>query len=79
MAGVTPASTAQDSDDFWSCGVPSDQASGRLISLPIVFRRVALHSYRREGWFIHPLFAAGIFILVVGYYAGTSDGIHSLR
>jgi uncharacterized membrane protein len=28
------------------------------------------------GWFVHPLFAVAIFILVVGYYAWTSEGIH---
>jgi uncharacterized membrane protein len=31
------------------------------------------------GWFVHPLLAVGIFILVVGYYAWTSQGIHSGR
>jgi uncharacterized membrane protein len=31
------------------------------------------------GWFVHPLCAVGIFIFVVGYYAWTSQGIHSLR
>jgi uncharacterized membrane protein len=29
------------------------------------------------GWFVHPLIAVGIFICVVGYYAWTSQGIHS--
>jgi uncharacterized membrane protein len=29
------------------------------------------------GWFVHPLFAVGIFIMIVGYYAWTSQGIHS--
>jgi hypothetical protein len=29
------------------------------------------------GWFVHPLLAVGIFIFVVGYYAWTSQGIHS--
>jgi uncharacterized membrane protein len=27
------------------------------------------------GWFVHPIFAIGIFICVVGYYAWTSQGI----
>jgi hypothetical protein len=31
------------------------------------------------GWFVHPLFAVGIFIFVVGHYAWTSQGIHSGR
>lgn len=31
------------------------------------------------GWFIHPLWAIGIFIGIVGYYAWTSQGIHSVR
>ena len=31
------------------------------------------------GWFVHPLLAVGIFILVVGYYALTSQGIYSNR
>jgi uncharacterized membrane protein len=31
------------------------------------------------GWFVHPLFAVGIFMLIVGYYAFTSQGIHSGR
>jgi hypothetical protein len=31
------------------------------------------------GWFVHPVLAVGIFILVVGYYALTSQGIHSGR
>ncbi|MFM0229890.1 TMEM175 family protein [Paraburkholderia sediminicola] len=31
------------------------------------------------GWFVHPLFAVGIFILVVCYYASTSQGINSNR
>lgn len=31
------------------------------------------------GWFVHPLLAVGIFILVVGYYAWTSQGIRSGR
>jgi uncharacterized membrane protein len=31
------------------------------------------------GWFVHPLFAVSIFIFVVGYYAWTSQGIHSVR
>ncbi len=30
------------------------------------------------GWFVYPLLAVGIFILVVGYYAWTSQGIHHL-
>jgi uncharacterized membrane protein len=29
------------------------------------------------GWFIHPALAVGIFALVVGYYAWTSQGIHA--
>jgi uncharacterized membrane protein len=29
------------------------------------------------GWFVHPLLAIAIFMLVVGYYAWTSQGIHS--
>jgi uncharacterized membrane protein len=29
------------------------------------------------GWFVHPFLAVGIFIFVVGYYAWTSQGIHS--
>jgi uncharacterized membrane protein len=29
------------------------------------------------GWFVHPLLAVGIFIFLVGYYAWTSQGIHS--
>jgi uncharacterized membrane protein len=29
------------------------------------------------GWFVHPLLAVGIFIIAVGYYAWTSQGIHS--
>jgi uncharacterized membrane protein len=29
------------------------------------------------GWFVHPLLAVGIFMLVVGYYAWTSQGIRS--
>jgi len=29
------------------------------------------------GWFVHPLVAVGIFIFIVGYYAWTSQGIHS--
>ena len=29
------------------------------------------------GWFVHPLIAVGIFIFIVGYYAWTSQGIHS--
>jgi len=29
------------------------------------------------GWFVHPLPAVGLFIFVVGYYAWTSQGIHS--
>lgn len=31
------------------------------------------------GWFIHPLIAVGIFILVVGYYAWTSEGLRTGR
>ncbi len=31
------------------------------------------------GWFVHPLFAVGIFLFVVGYYAWTSQGIRSGR
>jgi uncharacterized membrane protein len=31
------------------------------------------------GWFVHPLFAVGVFILVVGYYARTSQGLRSAR
>jgi uncharacterized membrane protein len=31
------------------------------------------------GWFVHPLIAVGIFMLIVGYYAWTSQGIHSSR
>lgn len=31
------------------------------------------------GWFVHPLLAVGIFILVVGHYAWTSQGIHAAR
>jgi uncharacterized membrane protein len=31
------------------------------------------------GWLVHPLLAVGIFIFVVGYYAWTSQGIHSGR
>ncbi len=30
-------------------------------------------------WFVRPLLAAGIFIFVVGYYAWTSQGIHTHR
>lgn len=29
------------------------------------------------GWFVHPLLAVGVFIMIVGYYAWTSQGIHS--
>jgi hypothetical protein len=29
------------------------------------------------GWFIHPMIAVCIFILVVGYYAWTSQGLRS--
>jgi hypothetical protein len=29
------------------------------------------------GWFVHPLLAVAVFIFVVGYYAWTSQGIHS--
>jgi hypothetical protein len=29
------------------------------------------------GWFVHPLVAVAIFIFMVGYYAWTSQGIHS--
>jgi uncharacterized membrane protein len=28
------------------------------------------------GWFAHPLLAVAIFMLIVGYYAWTSQGIH---
>jgi uncharacterized membrane protein len=31
------------------------------------------------GWFVHPLLAVAIFILIVGYYAWTSQGIHAGR
>ena len=31
------------------------------------------------GWFVHPLFAVVIFILVVGYYAWISQGIRAER
>jgi len=31
------------------------------------------------GWFVHPLVAVGIFVLVVSYYACTSQGLNSLR
>jgi hypothetical protein len=31
------------------------------------------------GWFVHPLIAVGIFILVVGYYAWTSEGLRTGR
>jgi hypothetical protein len=31
------------------------------------------------GWFVHPLLAVVIFILVVGYYAWTSQGIRAGR
>jgi uncharacterized membrane protein len=31
------------------------------------------------GWFVHPLLAVAIFILVVGYYAWTSQGIRAER
>jgi hypothetical protein len=31
------------------------------------------------GWFVHPLIAVGIFIVIVGYYAWTSQGIHTTR
>jgi len=31
------------------------------------------------GWFVHPLLAVGIFVLVVGYYAWTSQGISAGR
>ena len=31
------------------------------------------------GWFVHPLLAVGVFALVVGYYAWTSQGIDSRR
>jgi uncharacterized membrane protein len=29
------------------------------------------------GWFVHPLVAVAIFIFMIGYYAWTSQGIHS--
>jgi hypothetical protein len=32
-----------------------------------------------RGWFIHPLIAVGIVILVVGYYAWTSEGLRTGR
>jgi uncharacterized membrane protein len=31
------------------------------------------------GWFVHPLIAVGIFILVVSYYAWTSEGLRTGR
>jgi len=31
------------------------------------------------GWFVHPLLAVAIFILIVGYYAWTSQGIRAGR
>ena len=31
------------------------------------------------GWFVHPLLSVGIFTFVVGYYAWTSQDIHSVR
>ena len=31
------------------------------------------------GWFAHPLLAVAIFMLIVGYYAWTSQGIHPGR
>jgi hypothetical protein len=31
------------------------------------------------GWFVRPALAVGIFILVVGYYAWTSQGIQAGR
>lgn len=31
------------------------------------------------GWWVHPILAAGIFILIVGYYAGTSQGLRYVR
>jgi uncharacterized membrane protein len=31
------------------------------------------------GWFVHPILAVGIFVLIVGYYAWTSQGIHAGR
>jgi hypothetical protein len=31
------------------------------------------------GWIVHPLLAVAIFILIVGYYAWTSQGIHAGR
>ncbi|WP_201313089.1 TMEM175 family protein [Dyella sp. EPa41] len=31
------------------------------------------------GWFIHPFLAVGIFLLVVVYYAWTSQGTHAFR
>jgi TMEM175 potassium channel family protein len=31
------------------------------------------------GWFVRPVIAVGIFIFIVGYYAWTSQGIHSGR
>jgi len=30
------------------------------------------------GWFVHPLIAVAIFIVIVGYYAWTSQGIRHL-
>jgi hypothetical protein len=31
------------------------------------------------GWFVHPLYAVAIFMLIVGYYAWTSQGIRAGR
>jgi hypothetical protein len=31
------------------------------------------------GWFVHPTLAVAIFVMVVGHYAWTSQGIHVSR